>query len=86
MEYDIMKDLSRIVRRRSKPESPQARYDRLHYYAYKWERAYFSGDPVLQMCAVMILAALDAPEVLAVWQHRDKFTDTVLRKMATDPE
>jgi len=88
-----MKDLDRIVRRRSKGESPQAHNDRVQYYADKWQDAYFSDDTVLRMCAVMIVSALDAPEVLKAWQFSEKYANRLLKGLAgnylysdTDPE
>jgi len=94
MEYDIMKDLRRIIRRRSKGESPQARHDRLVYYSDKWYSAYCSNDPALRMCAVLILAALDAPEELKAWQASEHFINTLMDLVGksirayhtTDPE
>lgn len=94
MEYDVMKDLRRIIRRRSQPESPQARYDRIRYYSDKWYSAYCSNDPALRMCAVLILAALDAPEELKAWQVSKHYSDTLMDMVSksirlyhtTDPE
>ena len=89
MVYDIMKDLDRIVRRRSKGESLQARTDRLRYYVEKWHDAYLSGDPTLRMCAIMILTALDAPEILKEWQRSEQYITKLMNNLlthGTDPE